>query len=154
MLNIDELSLADIAQINVLLKQLSKNAPRISKKSLEKIARNGGYVFFRNQNEKEKIIGIATLIIYYSLRGRLARIEDVVVDESHREEGLGERLVLSLIKEARVLNADRVYLTSSPKRVAANTLYQKLGFVRRETNVYRLVFKKTEEKMRCFDRSL
>jgi ribosomal protein S18 acetylase RimI-like enzyme len=31
-----------------------------------------------------------------------------------------------------------IYLTSRPQRVAANELYQSLGFRRKETNVYKL----------------
>jgi len=31
---------------------------------------------------------------------------------------------------------ERLHLTSSPRRVAANGLYQSLGFVRYETNCY------------------
>jgi ribosomal protein S18 acetylase RimI-like enzyme len=31
-------------------------------------------------------------------------------------------------------------LTSNPKRIAANKLYQAMGFERKETNVYRMKF--------------
>jgi transcriptional regulator with XRE-family HTH domain len=33
---------------------------------------------------------------------------------------------------------DTLMLTSNPKRIAANALYQSLGFERKETNVYRM----------------
>jgi ribosomal protein S18 acetylase RimI-like enzyme len=38
---------------------------------------------------------------------------------------------------AKARGAKTVDLTSRPSRVAANKLYQKLGFVLRDTNVYR-----------------
>jgi len=38
--------------------------------------------------------------------------------------------------------AESIDLTSRPERHAANQLYLKLGFVKRETNVYRLALKK------------
>jgi ribosomal protein S18 acetylase RimI-like enzyme len=66
-----------------------------------------------------------------------AWIEDVVVDESARGHGVGEALNLAAIDESRKRGAITVELTSRPSREAANRLYQKMGFVARDTNVYR-----------------
>ena len=41
------------------------------------------------------------------------------------------------IKIARQLGAKTVDLTSRPSREAANRLYNRLGFVQRDTNIYR-----------------
>jgi len=62
----------------------------------------------------------------------------VVVDEPARGTGAGEALVRAAAAVARARNAGRLELTSSPWRESANRLYQRLGFQRRETNVYRL----------------
>ncbi len=140
MLDINKLTPADIEQINVLLKQLSENSPIISKKDLKYIAKNNGMILtIRNMEDDGKIIGMATLFVFPSMSGKKGTIEDVVVDEAHRGKGLGERLVRGLIEKARELGARKLDLTSSPKRIAANKLYLKLGFVKRETNVYRMV---------------
>lgn len=40
--------------------------------------------------------------------------------------------------EAQRLGLRRLDLTSRPSRETANALYQSLGYVRRDTNVYRL----------------
>ena len=64
-------------------------------------------------------------------------IEDVVVDDGARGLGLGTALCHAAIAKAKTLGATSVNLTSRPSRVAANRLYQKLGFELRETNVYR-----------------
>jgi ribosomal protein S18 acetylase RimI-like enzyme len=61
----------------------------------------------------------------------------VVVDESARGRGVGEALTLRAIDMAGEENAKTVDLTSRPSREAANRLYQRLGFERRDTNVYR-----------------
>lgn len=138
-LDINKLTLADIARISALMKQLSENYPRIFKRNLARVLERGVILIVRSGDEGGKIVGIATLAIYPILYGELARIEDVVVDEKHRGKGLGERLVVGLIDKARELNVDKLYLTSSPKRVAANALYQKLGFELYDTNVYKMI---------------
>jgi len=84
------------------------------------------------------IIGTATLIISASPTGRKAHIEDVVVSSAYRGQHLGKTLLEHLLNEARQLSPIAVHLTSRPSRVAANNLYQSLGFIRRDTNVYKL----------------
>ncbi|MDK1080488.1 MAG: GNAT family N-acetyltransferase, partial [Anaerolineae bacterium] len=65
-----------------------------------------------------------------------ARVEDVIVEEAMRGNGIGEALVRYALNMAREANADGVALTSNPKRKAANQLYQKLGFKPWQTNLY------------------
>ena len=69
--------------------------------------------------------------------GVLAWIEDVVVDESARGAGAGEKLVAAALGHAREVGAKSVDLTSRPSREAANRLYLRMGFETRQTNVYR-----------------
>jgi ribosomal protein S18 acetylase RimI-like enzyme len=61
----------------------------------------------------------------------------VVVDEAGRGRGVGEALNRAAVDEARARGAKNVNLTSRPSREAANRLYQRLGFVPYETNLYR-----------------
>ena len=63
---------------------------------------------------------------------------DMVVDEEYRGRGLGRELMLGILERARRLAPIELHLTSKPARVAANALYQSLGFVRKETNAYTL----------------
>ncbi len=83
------------------------------------------------------VVGMLTLVVFRLPSGLRAWIEDVVVDGDHRNKGIGEALVLAALHTARELGAKTVDLTSRPSREAANRLYQRLGFQRRETNVYR-----------------
>jgi ribosomal protein S18 acetylase RimI-like enzyme len=69
--------------------------------------------------------------------GLRAWIEDVVVDASARGHGAGEALVNAAIATARDAGARTVDLTSRSDREAAHRLYDRTGFTRRETNVYR-----------------
>jgi ribosomal protein S18 acetylase RimI-like enzyme len=67
-----------------------------------------------------------------------AEIHDVVVDAKHRKHGLGRRIMESLQVFAKNNGYAFVELTSNPSRVAANKMYAEVGFVLRETNVWRL----------------
>jgi len=78
------------------------------------------------------------LIVFDIPTGKRAWIEDVVVDEKCRNKGVGEALNQNAINIARQLGAKTVDLTSRPSREAANRLYNRLGFVQRDTNIYRL----------------
>jgi ribosomal protein S18 acetylase RimI-like enzyme len=65
-----------------------------------------------------------------------AWIEDVVVDGAFRRRGIGEALTRAAITRAAGLKARSVCLTSRAARDAANQLYQRMGFLKRETNLY------------------
>ncbi len=83
------------------------------------------------------IVGMATLVTFRIPTGLRAWIEDVVVDEAGRGRGVGDALTQAMIDRARELGCRTVDLTSRPSREAANRLYERAGFVMRETNVYR-----------------
>lgn len=83
------------------------------------------------------IVGTATLSLVHGPTGVHARLEDVVVDSSVRGRGIGVALTDEVIRLARENGANYLALTSNPRREAANQLYQRLGFKRWETNVYR-----------------
>ncbi len=83
-----------------------------------------------------RIVGMAMLCITVRIGRRTGQIEDVVVDSGYRGRGVGKKLMQKLIDLAREKKLKAVYLTSRPARVAANALYQKLGFEKKDTNAY------------------
>ena len=83
------------------------------------------------------IVGSLTLVLVRIPTGLRVFIEDVVVDEQSRGQGVGRALNEVALELARVAGAVTVDLTSRPSREAANRLYLRLGFVIRDTNVYR-----------------
>lgn len=91
--------------------------------------------------EEGKIIGMAILRWHDLPGGRVATLEDVVVNAKYRGMGYGEALVKKIIELANENNIDFIDLTSNASREAANELYRKLGWEKRETNVYRLYLK-------------
>lgn len=123
--------------LNRLLPQLSTTAPRLEHVDLERIISSPAITLFV-ATENTAIIGALTLAVFPIPTGLRAWIEDVVVDGSSRGAGVGEALIGAAINGARRSKARSVDLTSRPDRESANSLYQKMGFERRETNVYRL----------------
>ena len=83
------------------------------------------------------ILGVATLAVFRIPTGLRAWVEDVVVDDAARGRGVGEAITRAMLDRARELGCVTVDLTSRPSREAANRLYQRVGFVARETNIYR-----------------
>jgi ribosomal protein S18 acetylase RimI-like enzyme len=120
----------------VLIPQLSKSNPPPSQADLSAIISSEASVLFIAR-VNGKIAGALTLATFRIPTGVRAWIEDVVVDSDARGHGVGEALNMAAIAEARSRGAITVELTSRPSREAANRLYQRIGFVQRETNIYR-----------------
>ena len=120
-----------------LIPQLSRSAAPLDAKALRDlvewpgnrilIARIGG-----------DIVGALTLVMFPIPTGLRAWVEDVVVDESARGQGVGAALTTEAVRLAQADGARTVDLTSRPSREAANRLYERLGFVLRDSKVYRL----------------
>lgn len=86
----------------------------------------------------EHIVGCATLCIFHSPTGTKASIEDVVVSSAYRGQHLGKQLMKYVLEQAKAFAPIELHLTSNPMRVAANKLYQSIGFQKKETNCYQM----------------
>src|SRR5581483_8719738 len=120
-----------------LVRQLSRSSPAPSAAELEEIVRSPASHLLLARDADGEIVGMLTLAVLRIPTGLRAWIEDVVVDEAARGRGVGAELTNAAIRLAGQRGARTVDLTSRPSREAANRLYQRLGFVQRETNVYR-----------------
>ena len=126
-----------------LVPQLSTSgAPPPARDELAEIVASPVTTLFiaRDPDREGRIVGALTLILVRIPTGMHAWIEDVVVDEACRRQGIGAALTRAALEHARAGGARKVDLTSRPTREAANRLYRRLGFVQRETNVYRYSF--------------
>jgi ribosomal protein S18 acetylase RimI-like enzyme len=119
-----------------LIPQLSSSNPPPTQDELAQIISAPSTVLFIARLD-EHIVGTLTLATFRIPTGVRAWIEDVVVDTAARGHGVGEALNQAAILEAHHRGAITVDLTSRPSREAANRLYQRIGFVARDTNVYR-----------------
>jgi ribosomal protein S18 acetylase RimI-like enzyme len=125
-----------VAAFERLVPQLSRSNPPPSVAELAEIAASPATVLLL-AHDGERVVGSLTLALFRIPTGLRAWIEDVVVDEAARGGGVGEALNRAAIDQARAVGARTVDLTSRPSREAANRLYRRLGFVQRDTNVYR-----------------
>ena len=119
-----------------LLAQLSSSATSLGPGDLARITTHDGVTLFVARGE-DGVVGMLTLVIFPLPSGLRARIEDVVVDQGARGNGVGTALTMAALDLARQQGARTVDLTSRAARVAANRLYQHLGFRLRDSNVYR-----------------
>jgi ribosomal protein S18 acetylase RimI-like enzyme len=119
-----------------LTPQLSSSNPAPSRQELEEVV-GSSTTRLLIAKDGDHIVGSLTLVLFRVPTGMRAWIEDVVVDEAARGRGVGETLSRAAVEHARSVGAVTVDLTSRPSREAANRLYQRIGFERRDTNVYR-----------------
>lgn len=131
-----------VAAFERLIPQLSSSNPAPTETELAAICESEASVLLIavDRDADDQILGSLTLAWFRIPTGVRAWIEDVVVDEAARGHGVGDLLNRAALDRARELGAKTVDLTSRPSREAANRLYQRIGFVARDTNVYRYQF--------------
>lgn len=125
---------ADFADLSVLMQELSGNIV-FTRDSLERmIADPNSHLYIIR--EEGRIVACACLCIFHQPFSTDATIESVVVASKMRGRRLGKKLMEHLLEEADRMKVNCIHLTSNPKREAANALYRKMGFERKETNCY------------------
>jgi len=126
-----------VAAFRRLTPQLSASAPAPGGAELVEMVRSPAIVLLLARDAENGIVGSLTLVLFRIPTGVRAWIEDVVVDAAARGHGVAEMLCRDALNRACAAGARTVDLTSRPSREAANRLYGRLGFVLRDTNVYR-----------------
>lgn len=129
---------AIVDAVDRLVPQLSRSNPPPTTNELGDVVSSPATDLFIAIDDTGTVIGMATLAVFRIPTGLRAWIEDVVVDEAGRGQGVGEALTTGMVARARELGCRTVDLTSRPSREAANRLYKRAGFELRDTNVYRL----------------
>ena len=124
----------DLKEVNHLVSQLDPTA-HVDEQSIYKTLL-GGYV--SRVTDRGKLVGMGWIFPRQTLLRKQAVVEDMIVDEKYRGKGLGEKILKDLLSWAKKEGVEVVELTTNPKRIAANRLYQKLGFRLHPTNHYLL----------------
>lgn len=124
----------DLKQMKLLITQLDPTA-EINERSLYKAMTNG---YISTIKESRELVGMGWIFPRQTLLRRQAVVEDMIVAETHRGQGFGEKILLDLLNWAKKEGIEVVELTTNPHRVSANKLYQKVGFQLHPTNHYLL----------------
>jgi len=125
----------DVKVLKALVKSLDPSAT-FDLSSVRADMRSGVTSIFVLRH-RSRIVASATAVRFSTPTGKHCRIEDVVVDGRLRGKGLGREIMTLTLEALEKDGVERIELTSRPSRLAANALYQSLGFKLRETNVYR-----------------
>jgi ribosomal protein S18 acetylase RimI-like enzyme len=123
-----------------LIPQLNPALPLPDAKHLAVLLADPGATLLVARDSGE-VVGTAMVIVYPTTIRFESRIEDVVVDEAARGRGVGEALVKACIEVARSRGASIVELQTARVREAANRLYERMGFERRDSNPYRMTLR-------------
>ena len=118
-----------VEDINSLLRQLSDSFSVVTRADIEKIVNNPNVEFLIVRNENQ-IVGMVMMTVKRDFRGAGAFIDNLIVDEKCRGQGLGlgRKLMERMIETAEFMGLSHIDLTCNPKRESANHLYQNLGF--------------------------
>lgn len=129
-----------LKELNELMRQLRSYQKRPDVSSL-----SGLKQILRNKNstlvvakDRGRVVGTAVLSIALRIGRRVGHVDDVVVDEAYRGQGIGEKIMRKIVAVARAKKVNALKLTSRPSRAAAHKLYMKLGFEKKETDVFGL----------------
>jgi ribosomal protein S18 acetylase RimI-like enzyme len=125
-----------VAAVARLLPQLSPKRTPPGLLELTELAAAPGTMLLVAFDDDGEVLGMLTLVLYRVPTGLRGWIHDVVVDEDARGRGAGGALTAEALRLAEQAGAVSVELTTRADRAAANRLYRRLGFERRETNVY------------------
>jgi ribosomal protein S18 acetylase RimI-like enzyme len=112
-------------RIRDLLQNLYPGRPTLSEGHYKAVLQNDHTRIFIAVKDDE-IVGTSTLVQYYKLAGNRWVIEDVVVDERMRGQGIGRLLTEAILETARKAGADFVDLDTRSEE--AYHFYLKLGF--------------------------
>jgi ribosomal protein S18 acetylase RimI-like enzyme len=87
--------------------------------------------------EGRTIVGMLTLHTFRAATGIHAWIQDIVVDRDAKGRGVSELLTREAVRLGVEQGARTAELTSRPSHTGTGRLYERIGFERRETHLYR-----------------
>lgn len=130
----------DAVAVALLIPQLTKNIVE-PEKLIERIEELVGTLFDTAQGKQNcqyvvaekdgRVVGCGGLA-WYSIpsKGLIAWLEEVVVDEAFRGQGIAKALISELLKIAEQKNIKTIKLTSINS--VTNKLYEKFGFIQKD----------------------
>ena len=137
MIIIRDLGKEDLISLKVLLDDLNnaiKFKHEINEKDLNSIYVNidkypeiySNYVAIEN----DKIVGFLSIVFYKTFlhKGGTALINELIVAETHRNKGIGKKLIQKAIESAKSRGMDEIEVGTEITNTKAQNFYKKTGF--------------------------
>jgi len=124
--------------IRHFVKQLDDYSQPLSDENVKFIIESENtHLYVARLQDTQQVVGMYTLVVYRIPYKMKAQLEDLVVETAFRGQGIGTQLLKHSVDKAKEYQVKSLNFTSRATRESANTLYQKFGFEKRDTNVYR-----------------
>lgn len=134
----DQIFPSDPADISALMTELGAQPTILSQEDILEILQDTVVVVARVPQENNRIVGIGCIVSMRLPQGFRHLIESFVVKKEYREQGIGTKIIDTLVYEAKKIGGGNINLTCNPSRTHALKLYEKAGFKKIDTAVYRL----------------
>lgn len=137
MIIIRDLGKEDLISLKVLLDDLNnaiKFKHEINEKDLNSVYVNidkypeiySNYVAIEN----DKIVGFLSIVFYKTFlhKGGTALINELIIAETHRNKGIGKKLIQKAIQSAKSRGMDEIEVGTEITNTKAQNFYKKTGF--------------------------
>jgi len=104
-------------------------------RTVEDVSENNTYNNPVDTNIMRRVVGSVTIFIETKLIhnfGKVAHVEDVIIDNTYRGKGLGKMLVQKCIDYARIHDCYKIILNCSDENIP---FYEKCGFSKKENEM-------------------
>lgn len=112
----------------------------VTKKNIERAMKQENNTFVAAY-ECDRLVGMIVLIEANIFTAKVGFVDEVAVAEEYRGRGIASAIMREVIKIAGKKKMNYLTVNTNVKN-PANRLYQKLGFVRKNDNLYKLYFDK------------
>jgi len=142
MISIESIQLADLQQYAVLCNMLFGSKTNLAQleKIVKKIISNPDYILVGAKDENKQLLGAVTGITCMDTVGECQPfmvLENLIVSEKSRRQGVGKQLVNYIENNARDRNCYFVMLMSLVKRAEAHMFYEAIGYSRNIAQGYK-----------------
>ena len=132
----------DAREIGELFPHLSSkfDGSPVPKELLTQIIESSTHEQIVARDDNERIVGAATLtIVIGAAIGRIAYLQDLVVDSNIRGAGIGGKIWEAILDWCKNNNISKLEFTSHPSKEAAHGFYLKQGAEIYETSFFRKI---------------
>ncbi len=142
MISIDKIKLSDLVEYAALCEEVF--APTTNMQQLEKmvtaIHQNSSYILIGAKDENKRLLGSVMGITCMDTVGECQPfmvMENMVVSEQSRRQGVGEKLVRYIEEYARGQDCKYIMFTSLAKRKEAHLFYESIGYLKNITQGFK-----------------